>query len=130
MTNTVNTLLPGQLEQLCDSTPSQPTKSPASPQGNLSVAQATFHAPLFVNVISGSVQDSSTSFPLQQPLLSKANPITHIPAPFPDHSPSTGITPKIFPESAFSLGSGRAPVLSFSRKNFVQQIHQNGRAFS
>ena len=121
MTTTVNTPRPGQLEQLCDSTPSQPTKSSASPQGNLSVAQGTFHAPLFVNVISGSVQDNSTSSPPQQPFLSKANPITHIPAPFRAHGPSTGPIPNLFPESVFSMGSGRAPVLP----KFVVKILSN-----
>ena len=61
---------PDQLEQLGNSIPSQPTTSSASTQGNVSMAQGTFHAPSFVNTMSGSVQDTSSSFPQTQPSLS------------------------------------------------------------
>ena len=46
---------PDQLKQLGNSIPSQPTTSSASTQGNVSMAQGTFHAPSFVNTMSGSV---------------------------------------------------------------------------
>ena len=100
---------PDQLEQLGNSIPSQPTTSSASTQGNVSMAQGTFHAPSFVNTMSGSVQDTSSSFPQTQPSLSDSNLTTDNPilrAP----NPSTGPVPNLCPESAFSLGPGRAPV--------------------
>ena len=64
---------PDQLEQLGNSIPSQPTTSSASTQGNLSRAQGTFHAPSFVNTMSGRVQDTSSSLPQTQPSLSDSN---------------------------------------------------------
>ena len=80
---------PDQLEQLGNSIPSQPTTSSASTQGNVSMAQGTFHASSFVNTMSGSVQDTSSSFPQTQPSLSDSNLTTVNPilrAP----NPSTG----------------------------------------
>ena len=70
---------PDQLEQLGNSIPSQPTTSFASTQGNVSMTQGTFHAPSFVDTMSGSVQDTSSSFPQTQPLLSDSNLTTDNP---------------------------------------------------
>ena len=54
---------PDQLEQLGNSIPSQPTTSSASTQGNVSIAQGTFHAPSFVNTMSGTVVVSKIQVP-------------------------------------------------------------------
>ena len=102
-------LVPISLEQLGNSIPSQPTTSFASTQGNVSMAQGTFHAPSFVNIMSGSVQDTSSSFPQTQPSLSDSNLTTDNPILRPPN-PSTGPVPNLCPESAFSLGPSRAPV--------------------
>ena len=113
---------PDQLEQLGNSIPSQPATSSASTQGNVSMAQGTFHAPSFVNTMSGSVQDTSFSFPQTQPSLSDSNLTTDNPilrAP----NPSTGPVPNLCPESAFSLGPRSCPSpTKVSFKNFVSQV--------
>ena len=100
---------PDQLAQLGNSILSQPTTSSASTKGNVSMAQGMFHAPSFVNTMSGSVQDTSSSFPQIQPLLSDSNLTTDNPILYAPN-PSTGPVPNHCPESAFSLGPGHAPV--------------------
>ena len=72
------------------------------------MAQGTFHAPSFVNTLSGSVQDTSSSFPQTQPSLSDSNLTTDNPILRALH-PSTGPVSNLCPESAFGLGPGRAP---------------------
>ena len=95
---------PNQLEQLDNSIPLQPTTSSASTQGTF---HAPSYAPSFVNTMSGSVQDTSSSFPQTQPSLSDSNLTMDNPI---FRAPSTGPVPNLCPESAFSLGPGRAPV--------------------
>ena len=73
------------------------------------MAQGMFHAPSFVNTMSGSVQDTSSSFPQIQPSLSDSNLTTDNPILYAPN-PSTGPVSNHCPESAFSLGPGRAPV--------------------
>ena len=70
---------PDQLKQLGNSIPSQPTTSFASTQGNVSMAQGAFHAASFLNTMSGSVQDTSSSFPQTQSSLSDSNLTTDNP---------------------------------------------------
>ena len=100
---------PDHLEQPGNSIPSQPTTSSASTQGNVSMAQGTFHAPSFVNTMSGSVQDTSSSFPQTQPLLSDSNLITDNPI-LHATNPSTGPVPNLVLKVPSAWAPGRVPV--------------------
>ena len=72
--------------------------------GNVSVAQETS----FVNVISGSVQDTTSCFPPQQLSLSETIYLsTDIPVLLGVPNPSTGPVPNLCEESAFSFGPGQ-----------------------
>ena len=101
MTTTNSAPRPDQLEQLSDSTPSQPTTSSVSTLGNVSVAQETS----FVNAISGSVRDTTSCFPPQQLSLSETIYLsTDIPVLLGAPNPSTGPISNLCAENAFSFG--------------------------
>ena len=95
-----------QLEQLGDSTPSQPSTSAVSTSGNLPVAQGTFHAPTFLTAVNGSVPEPNvSSIPPHQP----PNELHTINvSPVASSLPAPNIA--LGPEKAFSLGPGRAPI--------------------
>jgi hypothetical protein len=97
-----------QLEQLGAAIPTPTLTTPSTDTGISSLAPGTFLAPSFLNVVNSSVRDSRysvTTPSIPDPTVQNTTvpPLTRTPV---------RVSPQIQlgPETAFSLGLGRAPI--------------------